>query len=63
MNAVKAAKALGIKTVTLTGERECMLDMADVTIKAPETETYRIQEHHLPIYHYICAELERRIFG
>ena len=63
VNAVKAAKAFGIKTVALTGERECMLDMADVTIKAPETETYRIQEYHLPIYHYICAELERRIFG
>lgn len=63
VNAVKVAKAMGIKTVALTGKKECLLDMADVTVKAPETETYRIQEYHLPIYHYLCAELERRIFG
>lgn len=63
VNAVKVAKALGIKTLALTGEKACKLDMADVCIKAPETETYRVQEYHLPIYHYLCAELERIMFG
>ena len=57
--AVKVAKALGIKVIGLTGKaggklREC----ADICIKAPETETFKIQELHLPIYHYICAAVE-----
>ena len=63
VNAVKVAKAMGIKTIALTGKKECLLDMADVAVKAPETETYRIQEYHPSIYHYLCAELERKISG
>ena len=37
-------------------------EIATVTIKAPETETYKVQELHLPIYHYLCAEIERMFF-
>lgn len=60
VNAMKIAKVIGLKTLALTGEKACMLDeICDVVIKAPETETYKIQEYHLPIYHYLCAELER----
>ena len=61
--AAKAAKALGISTVALTGQGGGKLgEMCDVTIAAPETETYKVQEYHLPIYHAICAELERILF-
>lgn len=61
--AAKAAKAKGMKVVALTGERESALSsLADVTIKAPATETYRVQEYHLPIYHYLCAEIEEEMF-
>ena len=61
--AAKAAKALGISTVALTGKGGGKLgEMCDVTIAAPETETYKVQEYHLPIYHAICAELERILF-
>lgn len=64
VNALKVAKAMGMKTIAMTGNRsnsECA-KIADITIQAPASETYLIQELHLPIYHYICAELERRIF-
>lgn len=58
------AKAKGLKVVGLTGEKESQLSkMADVCIKAPEIETYMIQELHLPIYHCLCLMLEERFFG
>jgi len=63
INAVIAAKAKGMITIGLTGANHCKLDeYCDIVIHAPETETYKVQEYHLPIYHYICAELERRMF-
>lgn len=63
VNAVKVAKAMGVKTLALTGKNESLLSgLCDVTIKAPETETYKIQEYHLPIYHYLCAEIEKQLF-
>ncbi len=62
VNAVKIAKAKGLKTMALTGKNTCKLDMCDATLKAPETETFKVQEYHLPIYHYLCAELEKEMF-
>lgn len=63
INALKVAKSMGLTTVCLTGERECLADdVCDIVIKAPDCETYRVQEYHLPIYHEICACLEARIF-
>ena len=60
----KMAKALGLKTVALTGKNESKLsEICDVTIKAPETETYKVQEYHLPIYRYLCAEIEKHFFN
>ena len=63
VNAVKVAKAIGLKVISLTGMNDSKLsELSDITIKAPAKETYRIQEYHLPIYHYICQELEKRLF-
>lgn len=63
VNAVKLAKALGVKVIALTGETGGILKaLADITICAPSTETYKIQEYHLPIYHYLCAKVEEEIF-
>ncbi len=57
------AKAKGMKVIALTGERESRLsEIADITIKVPERETYKIQELHLPIYHALCASLEEEFF-
>ena len=64
VNALKVAKAMGMATLALTGNKattECS-KVADITIHAPASETYLVQELHLPIYHYLCAELERRVF-
>lgn len=61
--AAVCAKAKGLKVIGLTGAKENKLEnLADVCIKAPETETYMIQEYHLPIYHCLCLMLEDRFF-
>lgn len=58
------AKAKGMKVIALTGEASSKLsELSDVTVFAPSCETYRIQEYHLPIYHCLCAMLEREFFG
>lgn len=63
VNAAKMARIKGMKTLAFTGEKDSKLsEICDITIKAPEHETYKIQELHLPIYHYLCAEVERQIF-
>ena len=50
--AVVAAKAKGMVVIGLTGENDSKLSaMSDVCIRVPSTETYQIQELHLPIYH------------
>lgn len=57
------AKAKGMKVVGLTGEKESKLsDISDICIKVPETETYMIQELHLPVYHCLCLMLEHVFF-
>ncbi len=57
------AKAKGLKTVSLTGEKESRLSqLSSVTVKVPEKETYKIQELHLPLYHALCAMLEEEFF-
>ena len=63
VNAAIAGKARGAVVLGLTGRDECALDRyCDAVIHAPETETYKIQELHLPVYHYLCAETERHFF-
>ena len=57
------AKARGLKVIGLTGKDGGMLKHdADVAIVVPETETYKIQELHLPIYHALCLMLEEHFF-
>lgn len=63
VKAVEVAKCLGVKTLSMTGSRESKLSkLSDVTIQVPETETYKIQELHLPVYHHLCAEVEKAMF-
>lgn len=62
--AARVARAIGMKVVALTGKDGGELKhLSDVCVIAPECETYKIQEYHLPIYHYICAEVEKHFFG
>ena len=58
------AKARGLKVIGLTGEKESRLSkLADCCIQVPETETYKVQEMHLPVYHCLCMMLEEKFFG
>lgn len=62
--AAQVAKALGIGTLALTGAKASRLSaLCDCTIRVPETETFRVQELHLPVYHYLCAAVEQDLFG
>lgn len=57
------AKAMNLKTVAFTGEKESKLSaLCDITVKVSERETYKIQELHLPVYHCLCAMLEEENF-
>lgn len=63
VNAIRVAKDMGVKTIGLTGEKGGKLaKISDVTVKVPETETYKVQEYHLPVYHYLCAKTEAAFF-
>lgn len=58
------AKARGLNVIGLTGAKENKLEkLADVCIHVPETETFKIQEFHLPVYHALCMMLEDHFFG
>ena len=62
--AAKVARAMGLRTLALTGAKESKLSqLCDITVKAPETETFKVQELHLPIYHYLCAFVEKTLFA
>ena len=62
--AAKTAKALGVKVLGMTGKTGGKLkSLADICICVPECETYKIQELHLPVYHYLCATVEEYFFS
>ncbi len=64
ISACVVAKAMGISIIGLTGEKESKLSkFADICIRVPETETFKIQELHLPVYHALCLMLESNYFG
>lgn len=61
--AAKVAKGAGLTVIGMTGNAGGMLkNLSDIAICVPETETYKIQELHLPVYHYICAAVEQHFF-
>ena len=58
------AKALGIKTILLTGQDGGLCaEFADYAIMVPETETFLIQEKHVGIYHALCIIVEDYFYG
>ena len=62
--AAVVAKAKGMRVVGLTGGGKNKLEeFCDVCIKTPQTETYMVQELHMPIYHTICLMLEEEFFS
>ena len=62
--AAVTAHAKGMRVIGLTGQKDSKLsDRADICIQVPQTETYMIQELHLPVYHCLCLMLEERFFS
>lgn len=63
VNALKVAKSFGLNAISFTGEKESGLSkLSDITIRVPQTETYKVQEEHIKIYHTICLALENEFF-
>jgi len=64
VRAIQVAKALGLRTIGLTGaDGGRMRALCDVTIRVPYDRTPDIQERHLPIYHALCVAVEEAFFG
>lgn len=62
--AAEVAKAKGMTVVAITGASGGrMKELSDICIALPERETYLVQELTLPVYHWLCAELETAFFG
>ena len=63
VNAAEVAKSIGVKVLSLTGEKESRLSqISDCTVKVPDTETFKVQEYHLPVYHFLCSMTEKYFF-
>ncbi|MBO5762764.1 MAG: SIS domain-containing protein [Lentisphaeria bacterium] len=63
-SAFQVARHLGISSILLTGAKagKCV-EWADCVIAVPETEVFQIQELHLPVYHALCAAVEKHFYG
>lgn len=62
--ALRQARALGLRTAVLCGERRgAALDHADVAVRVPSDNTARIQECHLVCVHVTCAAVEQAFAG
>ena len=64
--ALDVARAKGLRTIALTGEkggRMAAEQLAETVIRVPAAETFKIQEYHLPVYHMLCIAAEHEFFG
>jgi D-sedoheptulose 7-phosphate isomerase len=60
--AAAVARAKGMTTVAMTGQGGGSLGQAaDILLDVPSASTPLIQQAHLCLYHFICAEVEERI--
>lgn len=64
LNAAKIARMLDMTVIGLTGESGGKLKpLCQCAITVPETDAYKVQELHLPVYHVLCAMIEQEFFG
>jgi phosphoheptose isomerase len=64
VRAAQAARALGLHTIAFTGAQGGdVVPHCDLLLNVPTTETYQVQELHLPLYHALCAMVEVELFG
>ena len=63
LHAASAARARGMQVIGLSGGNGGALrSLCDLCICVPATETYRVQEKHLPLYHQLCIQIEASMF-
>jgi D-sedoheptulose 7-phosphate isomerase len=63
LEAIRAARQLGARTVALLGEEGALADLADIAIRIPSQSVPRIQEAHMVIGHLICEMAQRMTTG
>jgi D-sedoheptulose 7-phosphate isomerase len=64
VKALEAARALGAVTLAFTGRNGgAVAKAADVTFKAPDAATPRVQELHLLAWHGVCEVVEAALFA
>lgn len=63
VRAIIAAQKIGMKAITLTGNRGKLSGLADVNIAVPSNNTQYIQESHLSIEHILCSLVEQQLFS
>lgn len=63
-HAAQVARARDLTVISLTGRAGGRLaSLADIAIRAPSTQTDRVQEQHQVLYHCLCEMLEIHFFG
>ena len=62
LNAIDAAKRIGVKTVGMCGGGGKIHNMTDFLLSVPSNVTPHIQEAHIAIGHILCAIVERNIY-
>ena len=63
VNAAITAKATGIRSIAITGEKDSKLSaVSDVTVRLPAQTPFEVQELTLPVYHALCAAIEADMF-
>lgn len=61
--ACRVAALKGLPVIGFTGAHGGLLaSLATVCVRVPATETYLVQEYHLPLYHALCALVEDSFF-
>lgn len=64
LRAAEVAKGLGLSVIGLSGRTGGSLkELSDACICVPEAETYKIQELHIAVYHFLCAAVEKYFFS
>ena len=64
IEAFKAAKTIGVKTIAVTGQGGgALAGLADVLIEIPSSFTPHIQEAGMAVYHCLCEQIEQALFG
>jgi D-sedoheptulose 7-phosphate isomerase len=62
IEAIQCARQRGLFTIAFTGASGGnLLDLADVLVAVPSTETPRIQECHILLGHALCDAVEQAI--